>query len=132
MALIHQVLDLARWAPSGDNTQPWRFEVLSEQSAHVHGYDTRDTCVYDLDGHASQLSHGALIENIVIAATRFGARADWSIVSEITGHVVYGVHLVPAPATDGEDPLAEFIRRAVIEELKASGVEVCAHEEQAA
>lgn len=115
MALIHQVLDLARWAPSGDNTQPWRFDVLSERSAHVHGYDTRDTCVYDLDGHASQLSHGALLESIVIAATRFGARATWSIVSDITGHVVYGVELEPAAASDSEDPLAPFLMQRTVQ-----------------
>jgi len=115
MALIHQVLDLARWAPSGDNTQPWRFEVLSERSAQIHGYDTRDTCVYDLDGHASQLSHGALLENVVIAATRFGARARWAIVSEQTGHVVYGVQLEPAAARDGEDPLAAFLMQRTVQ-----------------
>ena len=73
---IERVLDLARWAPSGDNTQCWRFELIGPSEAMVHGHDTRDHCVYDLDGHASHLSIGALLRTIRIAATSVGARAD--------------------------------------------------------
>lgn len=71
MRPIEQILDLARWAPSGDNVQCWRFQILSEESLLVHGFDTRDHCVYDLDGRASQLSLGALLETMRIAASTF-------------------------------------------------------------
>lgn len=67
-----QILEMARWAPSGDNTQPWRFEVLDEHHAVVHGFDTRDHCVYDLNGHPSQISLGALLETMKIAASAHG------------------------------------------------------------
>jgi len=70
--LIEQILDLARWAPSGDNTQPWRFQIVDDHHMIVHGFDTRDHCVYDLDGHPSQISIGALLETISIAATGHG------------------------------------------------------------
>jgi molybdopterin/thiamine biosynthesis adenylyltransferase/nitroreductase len=70
-----RVLDLARWAPSGDNTQPWRFELVDENALVVHGSDTRDTVVYDLDGRASQMAIGALLESIEIAASTLGLRA---------------------------------------------------------
>ncbi|MFL6673680.1 MAG: molybdopterin biosynthesis protein MoeY [Massilia sp.] len=73
---IGQILDLARWAPSGDNTQCWRFEVLAPDHLVVHGFDTREDCVYDLDGHPSQISFGALLETIAIAASAHGLRAD--------------------------------------------------------
>ncbi len=66
---LMQILDLARWAPSGDNTQPWRFEIIDGQHLVVHGFDTRDHCVYDLDGRPSQISLGALLETISIAAS---------------------------------------------------------------
>jgi hypothetical protein len=62
-------LELARWAPSGDNTQPWRFHVEGPRHVVVHGYDTREHCVYDLTGQGSQLSLGALLETMAIAAT---------------------------------------------------------------
>lgn len=73
---IRRILDLARWAPSGDNTQPWRFEVLGDEHILVHGFDTRDHVVYDLDGHASQLAVGALLETLVIAASGEGREVD--------------------------------------------------------
>jgi hypothetical protein len=66
---LSRILNLARWAPSGDNTQPWRFEILGAEHILVHGFDTRETVVYDLDGHASQLAIGALLENLTIAAS---------------------------------------------------------------
>ena len=67
-----EILDLARWAPSGDNTQPWRFERLGALDVRIHGFDTRAHCVYDLDGRASQLSIGALLATVRIAASAKG------------------------------------------------------------
>ncbi len=68
-AAIHRLIELARWAPSGDNTQPWRFERIAADHLVIHGFDTRDHCVYDLDGHPSQIAIGAMIETMHIAAT---------------------------------------------------------------
>ena len=112
---VRALLDLARWAPSGDNTQPWRFEVLDAQRLRVHGHDTRDHCVYDLDGHPSQLAHGALLETLTIAASTQGYRAR--IAREATSaetHPVYGVNLEPAPGL-APDPLARWIERRVVQ-----------------
>ncbi len=76
LGVIGQILDLARWAPSGDNTQVWRFEIAGPDHLVVHCFDTREDCVYDLDGHPSQISFGALLETIAIAASAHGLRAD--------------------------------------------------------
>jgi hypothetical protein len=75
---IAEILELARWAPSGDNTQPWRFEVIDNHHLIVHAFDTRDHCVYDLDGHPSQIAHGVLLETLSIAASAYGLRAKFS------------------------------------------------------
>lgn len=75
MTRLAQILDLARWAPSGDNTQPWRFAIEAADRITVLGHDTRAHCVYDLDGHASQVALGALLETLALAATRFGLEA---------------------------------------------------------
>ena len=72
--VIEQILDLARWAPSGDNSQPWRFEAIDDSHVVVHGFDTREHCVYDLDGRPSQVSLGALLETLSIAASGHGLR----------------------------------------------------------
>lgn len=73
---LRRVLDLARWAPSGDNTQPWRYEVIDARQLVVHGHDTRDHVVYDLHGRASQLSIGAMLETMAIAAQGEGWSTD--------------------------------------------------------
>ena len=70
--VLEAILDLARWAPSGDNTQPWRFEIVDARHVVVHGFDTRHHVVYDLDGHPSQISIGALLETMAIAASTRG------------------------------------------------------------
>lgn len=73
---IEKVLDMARWAPSGDNTQVWRFELIDATSAWVHGHDTRDHVVYDFEGRPSQIALGAMLETARIAATNIGMHAD--------------------------------------------------------
>jgi nitroreductase len=94
--VMQQVLDLARWAPSGDNTQCWRFEICADDHVVVHGFDTREHCVYDLDGHPSQISFGALLETIAVAASAHGLRADITRRSaSADAHPEFDVRLVP-------------------------------------
>lgn len=76
-SVARQILDHARWAPSGDNSQPWRFEIIDPHHAVIHGHDTREHCVYDLRGHASQLALGTLLETISIAASHHGLYAEF-------------------------------------------------------
>lgn len=78
-SIIEDILNAARWTPSGDNMQTWRFEIIDSRHFVVHGYDTRDHCVYDLQGHASQLALGALQESIAIAASHYGYRAQFQL-----------------------------------------------------
>ncbi|MBI1336495.1 MAG: thiamine biosynthesis protein ThiF [Phycisphaera sp.] len=108
-SVMDRVLDLARWAPSGDNTQPWRFEVKSDQHVVVHGHDTRDHCVYDLDGRASQISLGALLETIKIAASTQGlGTGAVRRLDKPVNEPTFDVSLTPEPAVK-PDPLAAFI-----------------------
>ena len=72
MTPLEEILDLARWAPSGDNSQPWRFEIVAADHVVVHAFDTRRHCVYDLEGRASQLAVGGLLETMRLAATLHG------------------------------------------------------------
>ncbi len=81
-ARLEKILDLARWAPSGDNEQCWRFEIVSDDHIIVHAYDTRSHCVYDLDGSASQIGVGALIETMSMAASTCGLRVQASRITD--------------------------------------------------
>lgn len=107
---LADILELARWAPSGDNTQPWRFEVIDDHRFVVHAFDTRAHCVYDLDGHPSQIAHGALLETLAIAASAHGLRADISRRPDSPDtHPDYLVELVPDSSVT-VDPLLSYIK----------------------
>jgi sulfur-carrier protein adenylyltransferase/sulfurtransferase len=74
---IEKILDYARWAPSGDNSQPWRFEILDENRVIVH-LTTQPDDLYDYrDGEPTLLSGGILLESMRIAASRWGRGLEW-------------------------------------------------------
>ncbi len=112
---ITRILDLARWAPSGDNTQPWRFEVAGDNHIIIHGHDTRGWCLYDFDGHASHMAHGALLATLRIAASAFSLRAAWTLREGSPDTApVYDVRLFHDDST-GPDPLLPFIEKRTVQ-----------------
>lgn len=108
MTPIEHVLDLARWAPSGDNTQPWRFEIVDERSCIVHGFDTRRHCVYDLTGASSQIAVGAMLETARIAATALKMRAEIERLESDEEHPRFDLRL-HADSSVRPHPLIPFI-----------------------
>jgi hypothetical protein len=109
-----QILDLARWAPSGDNTQPWRFEIIDGSRIAIHGYDTREHVLYDFDGRPSHMAHGALVETLRLAATRYGFDTEWEIRSGCSDtKPVYDITLHRADVS--EDPLVPFIETRTVQ-----------------
>jgi hypothetical protein len=112
--VIQQILELARWAPSGDNTQVWRFEIAGPLHLVVHCFDTRSDCVYDLDGHPSQMSQGALLETISIAASAHGLRADIARrQASPDTHPQFDVHFVADSAIEASPLVAVISTRSV-------------------
>ncbi|MBS0513294.1 MAG: nitroreductase family protein [Proteobacteria bacterium] len=110
-----RILDLARWAPSGDNTQPWRFKIIDDGRVAVHGFDTRDHVIYDFDGHASHIAHGALLETIRIAASGFGCTSAWKLRPGCPDTApIYDV-FVREEANLGADPLLAYIQTRVVQ-----------------
>ena len=107
---LARILDLARWAPSGDNTQPWRFEIVNQNIFLIHANDTRSWCVYDLDGRASQIAVGALLETIQIAASGEGLKACFKVLDNSSEeNPVIEVELLNAQGQDSH-PLLPFIK----------------------
>jgi len=112
--ILLKILDLARWAPSGDNTQPWRFQILGELHLRIHGFDTRDHILYDFQGHASHIAHGALLETLRIAASQYGLSATWNVCSEVDDRTPkYDVILESSSLP--VDPLARFIETRMVQ-----------------
>ncbi len=95
------LIDAARWAPSGDNTQPWRFEVVTGDHLRVHGFDTRTWCVYDIDGIPSRIALGAMLETLRIAAAEQNQGLSIHWVSDQPSHapIVDVFRMAPGSAT---------------------------------
>ena len=72
---IMEIIRLATLAPSGHNTQPWRFSVNKNMIAILPDY-TRSLPVVDPDDHALFISLGCALENLVIAADHYGYSHD--------------------------------------------------------
>lgn len=128
---VADIVELARWAPSGDNTQPWRFELVDDRHFIVHAFDTRDHCVYDLDGHPSQIALGALLETLAIAASAHGLVAVFSRSADSPGtHPKYLVELVPDKQLS-PDPLLPFVKQRSVQRRPLRTTPLTASQKQA-
>ena len=113
---IERILDLARWAPSGDNSQPWRFKIVGEDKLIVDiRVEGEKLNIYDYaDGRPTLLSAGFLLETISIAASRFGRAMQWAYhgsnncESDGTHHQIE-VTLRRDDDALGEDPLYPYV-----------------------
>lgn len=73
--IIQKIIEAGVLAPSGDNCQPWSFEV-SGNKISIFILPERDTSLYSLENHPSLIATGAAIENMIITAKHFGYLAD--------------------------------------------------------
>jgi sulfur-carrier protein adenylyltransferase/sulfurtransferase len=114
LGTVGEILELARWAPSGDNAQPWRFEIVSSRHIVVHGFDTRERCLYDIDGRPSQMALGALLETLALAASAHGLRAEVERRRNLPDtRPTFDVHLVPNAGTTPSDLIPAIRVRSV-------------------
>lgn len=110
---LDAILDAARWSPSGDNHQPWRFEVLGEDLVRIHLTSEAGSNPYEYrGGEPTVLAGGMLLESLRIAATAHGRRLDWTLEGDGEGdggntcRILVRLH--PAPDVR-EDPLASVL-----------------------
>ena len=76
-----EILNLARWAPSGDNAQPWRFALVEDDTIVVRlRHEPSSPYEYN-SGEPTLLSAGALLESIRIAASGWGRSVAWEDIS---------------------------------------------------
>lgn len=72
---IRKILEKAVWAPSGDNSQPWKF-VIQNNTISVFNVPENDNKYYNYKQNASYIAHGGLIENINIACSFYGYKIN--------------------------------------------------------
>ncbi len=108
---IEKILEAAVRAPSGDNVQPWDIKV-SENFAQIDVYNLpeKDESLYNDQQIASFIAHGALLENILIAAKHLGCHARYQLFPE-PDNAQHVVTIQLSKATPEPDPYYDAIFR---------------------
>jgi len=75
---LKELIRFASLAPSGHNTQPWKFS-MKRDAVYIYPDYARRLRVVDPDDHALFIGLGCALENLVVAANRMGysAKADY-------------------------------------------------------
>ncbi len=109
---LERILIAGNNAPSGENCQPWRFFVRGDV-IEIHLRSERDQSAYSWGQRASYLACGAVIENMVVAASVEGYRAAVAFFpNEKNAEHIADVTL-HKDASIQPDPLAGFIAKRV-------------------
>jgi hypothetical protein len=89
--IVRRLLEAGVQAPSGSNSQPWTFEV-KDSEIRVRMLPEKDHPILNFRNRGTLLAHGALIENIAVAAAHYGLgceirllpdKADSNLVAKI-------------------------------------------------
>ena len=109
---IRFILENAIRAPSGDNTQPWRFMVRNDL-VEVWNRAPQDATsrLLDTSFFSSSIACGAVIENAVIAATALKCRTEVRLFPDASQPRLVAVLSFVKDAKIAADPLATAIPR---------------------
>jgi molybdopterin/thiamine biosynthesis adenylyltransferase/nitroreductase len=101
------ILQAAVHAPSGDNCQPWRFR-LNENRISLYLRPEVDQSLFNVEQYASLIACGGALENMRLAATRYGfeGRIEYFPRSTDPLHIADVDFKAAARA---EDPLQRYI-----------------------
>lgn len=105
---IKKILEAAIHAPSGENCQPWRFEIRGDEIG-VFNLPKKDQSLYNEGQMASYVAHGALIENIFIASSAFGYRIKFDLFPQENNSCLVAIVSLEKDSS-AEDPLYHYIQ----------------------
>lgn len=117
--LMEEIIAVGTRAPSGHNTQPWRF-TYEHNEIRIHPDFTRSLPVVDSDNHALYISLGCAAENVVIAAGAKGRRATVTVMEDPAETAYIKISLKPG-SPPHEEVLAEHINARQSTRNKYSG-----------
>jgi molybdopterin/thiamine biosynthesis adenylyltransferase/nitroreductase len=83
-SIYHEIIRSGIQAPSGENTQPWKFKI-EQNCIEIYIDKKADQSVFNVNQLASLISCGAAIENMIITANHFGQTANIRAVNELSG-----------------------------------------------
>lgn len=81
LGVLREILADCIKAPSGENCQPWLFDINGEL-LNIYNVPDRDNSLYSWGQRASLLSHGALLETLEISSEMHGYAVSIEILPE--------------------------------------------------
>src|SRR3989338_1529561 len=106
-ALIQKIIDAGIRAPSGENSQPWRFEIKNGE-IYLFNLPERDNSLYNWGQRGAYIAHGSLLQNMEIMAESEGYGLNFSIFPDSNRpNLVAKISVMPPTKTPGN--LAEQI-----------------------
>lgn len=107
---LKKIIEIAINAPSGENAQPWRF-IIKGKEIKVINIPERDQSLYNHGQLGSYVSHGCLMENIVIAGTAMGFKTDVNILPQSEDCNTTAVIKFEKMSERKEEPLFKYIEK---------------------
>lgn len=106
---IKTILSRAVWAPSGDNSQPWKFEIVPNK-LKIFNIPDRDNPILNFRQSGSYIAHGALIENICIIAPSLGYETEVVLFPQ-TSEPDLVAEITFSPIKSTANPLIDIIQK---------------------
>ena len=106
---ISEILGAAVQAPSGGNSQPWQFRIR-ESTIELIALPEKDHPILNFRNRGTFVAHGALLENLLIAASKFGYRGEIELFPGEDPNFVARVNLIKAPPEESPLHSAIFLR----------------------
>src|SRR3989344_4713288 len=75
---IQRILEAGIQAPSGSNSQPWKFKINGNQ-VDIFALPEKDHPILNFRNRGTLFAHGALFENILIAADALGYKSEYTL-----------------------------------------------------
>ncbi|MHB8710093.1 MAG: hypothetical protein ACYC6X_00905 [Minisyncoccota bacterium] len=109
---LERILEEGNSAPSGENCQPWHF-VVRGTTIEIHLLPERDQSAYSWGQRASYLANGAVIENMVVAASAEQYRAEVHYFPNPGDEWHIATIVLTKDSTIELDPLAQFVSKRI-------------------
>lgn len=106
--IVKQILTDAVYAPSGDNSQPWKFKI-GDNFFDIFNIPDKDLSPYNFLQRGSLVAHGALLENVFIISSHLGYKANVLLFPENKNPSLIA-RVILEKTEPLYEPLYEFIR----------------------
>ncbi len=99
--LLKNIIAAGIRAPSGDNCQPWSFDIINDNEISIDIVSTKAKSFFDVELAATYISLGAVIKNMEIAAHHYLAKFEYQYMpNQASGTLGAKVKITPAFFTE--------------------------------